>query len=350
MTATAIRNNQFARSPTARTPYPWAVRPGRHRPDTLARVSKFPVRPFRFGVQVNAAPDAASWADLARQAEANGFDVLTMPDHFTPQFAPVPALMAAADATTTLRIGALVFDNDYKHPVVLAKELATMDVLSGGRVEIGLGAGWMASDYRQSGIPYDSPKVRIDRFVEGLHIIKQCMGPGAFSFDGEHYTITDHDGFPKPVQSPPPVLIGGGGKRVLSIAAREADIVGINGTLTAGVIGEDAVSTMTAAAVDEKVDVVARAGAHRLDGIELNIRTFFVKVTDDRAGFIDNVSRMLGVPEGLIETSPFGLIGSTAAITEQLLAARERWGFSYVIVGAENIEETAPVVAALRGK
>ena len=321
------------------------------RTGTLSRMSKFPVRPFRFGVQVNSEPDAKSWAGLARSAEANGFDVLTMPDHFTPQLAPMPALMAAADATTTLRVGALVFDNDYKHPLVLAKELATMDVLSGGRVEIGLGAGWMISDYEQAGMPYDSPKVRIDRFVEGLAVIKGCMGPGRFSFEGDHYVIKDHDGFPKPVQSPlPPVLIGGGGKRVLSIAAREADIVGINGTLTAGVIGEDAVSTMTSAAVDEKVAIVAQAGAHRLHEIEMNIRTFFVKVTDDRRGFVDGVAGMFKIPPALIDDSPFGLIGSVDAIKEQILAAREKWGFSYFIVGAENIEEMAPVVAALRGK
>lgn len=314
-------------------------------------MSKFPHRGFRFGVQASRAATAREWADLARRAEANGYDVLTMPDHFTDQLAPVPALMAAADATTDLRIGALVFDNDYKHPVVLAKELATIDLLSEGRLEIGLGAGWMISDYEEAGIPYDSPKVRIDRFVEGLRIIKGTMGEGPFSFAGDHYTVTNYNGLPKPVQQPcPPVLIGGGGKRVLSIAAREADIVGINGTLDAGVIGPQAVSTMTAAAVDEKVAIVAEAGAHRLADIEMNIRTFFVKVTDDRAGMINAVAGMFKIPAELIEDSPFGLIGSVDSIIESIHAARERWGFSYFIVGGENIEEIAPVVAALKGK
>jgi len=314
-------------------------------------MSKFPHRGFRFGVQASRATTAREWADLARRAEANGYDVLTMPDHFTDQLAPVPALMAAADATTDLRVGALVFDNDYKHPVVLAKELATIDLLSEGRLEIGLGAGWMISDYEEAGIPYDSPKVRIDRFVEGLRIIKGTMGEGPFSFSGDHYTITNYNGLPKPVQKPcPPVLIGGGGKRVLSIAAREADIVGINGTLDAGVIGPEAVSTMTAAAVDEKVAIVAEAGAHRLADIEMNIRTFFVKVTDDRAGMINAVAGMFKIPAELIEDSPFGLIGSVDSIIESIHAARERWGFSYFIVGGENIEEIAPVVAALKGK
>ena len=306
-------------------------------------MSKFPHRGFRFGVQASRATTAKEWADLARRAEAHGYDVLTMPDHFTDQLAPVPALMAAADATTDLRVGALVFDNDYKHPVVLAKELATIDLLSEGRLEIGLGAGWMISDYEESGIPYDSPKVRIDRFVEGLRIIKGTMGDGPFSFSGDHYTVTNYNGQPKPLQKPcPPVLIGGGGKRVLSIAAREADIVGINGT--------DAVATMTASAVDEKVAIVAEAGAHRLADIEMNIRTFFVKVTDDRAGMINAVAGMFKIPAELIEDSPFGLIGSVDSIIETIHAARERWGFSYFIVGGENIEEIAPVVAALKGK
>ena len=316
-------------------------------------MSQFPQRPFRFGVQVSKMPTAREWVDLARRAEDTGFDVLTMPDHFTDQLAPVPALMAAADATTTLRVGALVFDNDYKHPVVLAKELATMDLLSDGRTEIGLGAGWMISDYEQAGMQYDSPKVRIDRFVEGLAIIKGVMQDGPFSFAGEHYTVTNYEGHPKPAQKPvPPILIGGGGKRVLSLAAREADIIGINGTMTTGVVGNDALQTMTAASVDEKVDIVAAAAtkAGRLGDIEMNIRTFFVKVTDDRARTVDGISQMFGVSPELIDASPFALIGSVDSCIEQLLERREKWGFSYTIVGAENIDECAPVVAALRGK
>jgi probable F420-dependent oxidoreductase len=273
-----------------------------------------------------------------------------MPDHFTDQLAPIPALMAAASATSTLRVGALVFDNDYKHPVVLAKELATIDLLSEGRLEIGLGAGWMISDYEEAGMPYDSPKVRIDRFIEGVAVIRGAMTEGAFSFSGDHYTITNYNGQPKPIQARPPLLIGGGGKRVLSYAAREADIIGINGTMTAGVVGPEALSTMTAESVDEKVAIVAAAGAHRINDIEMNIRTFFVKVTNDRAATVDGISSMFGVSKDMIDASPFALIGSVEECIEQLLERRERWGFSYTIVGAENIDECAPIVAALRGK
>ncbi|MEZ5216414.1 MAG: LLM class flavin-dependent oxidoreductase [Ilumatobacteraceae bacterium] len=160
--------------------------------------------PFRFGIQASATTDRAAWVDLARRAEAHGYSVLTMPDHFTDQLAPVPALMAAADATDTLRVGALVWDNDYKHPVVLAKELATIDLLSDGRLEIGLGAGWMATDYEQAGIPYDSPKVRVDRFEEAITVMKGCFTGAPFSFEGEHYRISGYTGHPQPVQRPAP--------------------------------------------------------------------------------------------------------------------------------------------------
>jgi probable F420-dependent oxidoreductase len=308
-------------------------------------------RPFRFGIQASKANTRDLWVDLARRSEGNGYSCLTMPDHFDDQLAPVPALMTAANVTTTLRVGALVWDNDYKHPAVLAKELATMDVLSDGRLELGIGAGWMISDYEQMGIPYDSAKVRIDRFVEGLKVIKGAMAEGPFSFSGDHYTITNYNGTPKPVQAPcPPILIGGGGKRVLSIAAREADIVGINATMSAGVIGPDAFNTMTAEAVDEKVAIVREAAGARFKDIELNVRAFLVNITDDAKQAASGIASMLGVEQQMVEQSPFALVGPTSKIIDDLLERRERWGFSYVIVGAEDVESFAPVVAALNGK
>ena len=308
------------------------------------------IRPFRFGIQASNAPSRAAWVDLARRAEGNGFSVLTMPDHFGDQLAPVPAMMTAADVTTTLRVGALVFDNDYKHPVVLAKELATMDLLSDGRTEVGLGAGWMISDYEQAGMPYDAAGVRIDRFLEGLHIIRRSFEAGTFSHSGTHYTITDYEGFPKPAQAKVPVLIGGGGKRVLGIAAREADIVGINATLHAGRIGPEAIATMTAAAVDEKVGIVKAAAGDRIADIEMNVRTFMVNVTDDGASARAGIASMLGVDTDMIENTPFAVIGSANEIVERLLERRERWGFSYIIVGQEDVDSFAPVVAQLAGR
>jgi len=312
---------------------------------------QFPIKPFRFGIQASSQPDRASWIDLAKRAEANGFDVLTMPDHFTDQLAPVPALMAAADATTLLRVGALVWDNDYKHPVVLAKELATIDVLSDGRLELGIGAGWMISDYEQSGIAYDRAGVRIDRFIEGLDVIRGCMAEGAFSYAGKHYTITDYNGSPKPIQAPcPPILIGGGGKRVLTYAAQHADIIGINATMTAGAVGPEAISTMTAEAVDGKVDIVRDAVGDRLDHIEMNIRAFMVNVTEDAQGSIERLAKAMGVETKMMAETPFALMGPPAKLIDDLLARRERWGFSYIIVGGEDVDSFAPVVAALHGK
>jgi probable F420-dependent oxidoreductase len=308
-------------------------------------------RPFRFGVQASNSANRADWLDLARRCEDLGYSCLTMPDHFDNQLAPVPALMAAATATSQLRVGALVWDNDYKHPAVLAKELATMDLLSDGRLEIGIGAGWMISDYEQLGIPYDSAKVRIDRFVEGLEVIKGAMSDGPFSFSGSHYTITNYNGTPKPVQKPgPPILIGGGGKRVLGIAARHADIIGINATLAAGVIGPDAFSTMTAAAVDEKVAIVEAAAGGRMSDIEMNVRAFLVNITDDASAAAAAIAGMLGVEASMVEETPFALVGPPAKIIEDLQARRERWGFSYVIIGQAEVDAFAPVVAALHGR
>ena len=311
----------------------------------------FPLRPFRFGVQSSSAKTRADWLDIARRTEDQGYSCLTMPDHYDEQLAPVPALMTAANVTTTLRIGALVWDNDYKHPAVLAKELATMDVLCDGRLELGIGAGWMISDYEQMGMPYDSAKIRIDRFVEGIKVIRGAMAQGPFSFSGEHYTITGYNGTPKPIQAPcPPILIGGGGKRVLSIAAREADIIGINATMSAGVVGADTFLTMTAQAVDEKVDIVRVAAGARLADIEMNVRAFLVNITDDAAGAATDIAAMIGVEPRMVEETPFALVGPPSKLIEDLIARRERWGLSYIIVGDDQIDAFAPVVSALNGK
>jgi probable F420-dependent oxidoreductase len=307
-------------------------------------------RPFRFGVQVSTAPNRSAWVELARRVEAHGYSTLTMPDHFTDQLAPVAALMSAADATTTLRVGALVLDNDYRHPVVLAKELSTIDLLSDGRLEIGIGAGWMRTDYDTAGLPYDSAGVRIDRFVEGLVVLKGLMADPPMSFAGKHYTVSDLQGMPKPLQRPhPPILIGGGGRRVLSIAAQEADIVGINGTMRSGAIDGDTLSSLAADAVDEKLRIVRAAAGDRIDQIELNVRAFFVAITNDRRGTAESIGETMGFPPDDILDTPFALIGTPAQIADDLRERRERWGFSYVIVGPEEADAFAPVVAELSG-
>jgi probable F420-dependent oxidoreductase len=308
-------------------------------------------RRFRFGIQASHASSGQEWAELARRVEGLGYSSLLMPDHFGDQLAPMPALMAAADATTDLIVGALVFDNDYKHPVVLAKEAATVDLLSGGRFELGLGAGWMTTDYEQSGISLDAPGVRVDRMVEGLAVIRGMFAEGPFSYAGEHYTIDGLDGRPKPLTRPgPPLLIGGGGKRMLTIAGREADIVGINPNLKAGVIGPDAASDAVASSVDRKLGWVREAAGDRFDDLELNCLTFLNSVTDDRQGSAENLAPLFGLtPDDVLEL-PYVMLGSVEEICEDLERRRERWAMSYIVAQSDSMEMLAPVVARMSGR
>ncbi len=307
-------------------------------------------RKFRFGVQAHLAPTGEDWAALARKVEGLGYSTLFIPDHFGEQLAPVPALMAAADATTDLHVGALVFDNDYKHPVVLAKEAATIDILSGGRLELGIGAGWMTTDYERSGIPLDPPKVRVDRMVEGIAVMKGMFADGAFSYQGEHYTIEGLDGMPKPVTRPhPPILIGGGGKRVLSIAAREADIVGINPNLRSGEVGPDSAADAVASAFERKVEWVKEAAGARFDEIELNCLTFLTIVTDDRESMAERLAPVFSVPPAEVLDIPHAFLGTVDQICEDLENRRARWGVSYFVVQSDGLDAMAPVVARLAG-
>jgi probable F420-dependent oxidoreductase len=305
---------------------------------------------FRFGIQISRADSAAEWVAKARRIEDLGYSTLFVPDHFNDQFAPVPALMAAADATSTLRLGTMVLDNDYRHPLVLAKEMATLDVLSGGRLELGLGAGWMRSDYEQSGIPYDRPGVRIRRFEEGLQIIKGLFADGPFSYNGAFYNITDHDALPKPAQKPhPPILVGGGGRRILSIAAREADIVGVNFSLAEGEVNPVVAATGTADATREKVAWIREAAGARLDDIELNVTVFVCIVTDEREAMAERVTGGFGFGPGEVKATPHVLIGTVDQIAEDLERRREEFGFSYVVLSGDVFEAMAPVVKRLTG-
>lgn len=307
-------------------------------------------RPFRFGVQLATASSGEEWAGLARRAEELGYSSVMMPDHFGQQLAPVPALMAAADATTDLRIGALVFDNDYKHPVVMAKEAATLDLLSGGRFEFGIGAGWMNTDYEQSGIPHDPPGVRVDRLAEALTVYKGLFGDGPVDFAGEHYRVTGLEGMPKPHQRPhPPILIGGGGRRVLSLAAREADIVGINPKLTSGAVDSSAARNGAPEVTDEKVRWVKEAAGDRYDDLELNMLVFAVVVTDDRRGTVEMMAPLFDLDPDIVEEYPLAWIGSEDEIVESLQRRRDRWDVSYLVVQGEAMEAAAPIVARLTG-
>jgi probable F420-dependent oxidoreductase len=307
-------------------------------------------RRFRFGIQLSHTADGPSWGELARKAEDLGYATLFVPDHFEDQFGPLVALTAAATATTTLRVGALVLDNDYRHPVPLAKELATLDVVSGGRLEVGLGAGWMRTDYERAGMSYDAAKVRVDRMAEAITVLKGCFAEGPFSYAGEHYTIDAYDNRPTPVQRPhPPFLLGGGGKRMLAIAAREADIVGINPSLHAGEVGPDAAADATAEATDRKLAWVREAAGDRFEDLELNCLVLATLVTDDRQGTAAMMGQMFGLDAAGALEVPHALIGTVDEIVETIEARRDRWGFSYWVVQGDAMDAFAPVVARLAG-
>lgn len=307
-------------------------------------------RPFRFAVQEHRAAAGPDWAAKVRQIESLGYSALYLPDHFSDQLGVFGALAAAACASDKLRLGALVFDNDYRHPAVLAKEVATLDLLSGGRVDLGLGAGWEKSDYDATGIPYDPVGVRIDRMLEGLAICRGLFAEGPFTFEGDHYQVVALDGKPKPRQSPVPVLLGGGGKRMLRIAAREADIINVNFNLAHGAVSSELVLTGTAEQTDEKLEWIREAAGDRLEAVELSVLTFLLNVTDDGRSMAEAVAAGIGTTADVVLEIPHFLIGSLDEMEETLQRRRERYGVSYVMVQGEAAEQFAPIVERLAGK
>jgi probable F420-dependent oxidoreductase len=308
-------------------------------------------RKFRFGVQTTRIDSAKDWRERARKVEALGYTTLFMPDHFIDtQLAPMVGISFAAAVTEQLRIGMLVLGNDYKHPAITAKEAATIDLLSDGRLEFGLGAGWQRTDYDALDLRYDSPGTRIERLGEAIQIVKKAWAPGPFDFEGKHYRIRAYDGIPKPVQKPrPPILIGGGGKRLLRLAGREADIVGINPNLRAGAVTADAIQTSLAEQTLEKIGWVREGAGARFDEIELQIRYFLSAVTDNAKGFAAAVAPRFGISAEEALTSGISLVGTVDAVCDQLRERREKWGVSYVVLGEDNFEAFAPVVARLAG-
>jgi probable F420-dependent oxidoreductase len=309
-------------------------------------------RKFRFGLQVLRAGSARELRETARKAEDLGYSTIFFPDHFVDHpLAPIPAMAAAAEATTTLRVGTCVLGNDYKHPVVLANEAATVDLLSDGRLELGIGAGWMTVDYDRGGFPLDPAGVRIDRLAESLAVLKGLWADGPFTFDGKHYRIDGLDGEPKPVQRPhPPIIIGGGGKRVLTLAAREADIVGINANLRSGKADDPTTApSMNLDSTDQKLAWVREAAGDRFDDIEIQVLAGFVHFTDDSKSLAEAMAPFFeSTPEEVLD-SPVALVGTVGEMVEKLQRRRERWQMSYQVLPVESIDETAPIVAQLAG-
>ena len=306
-------------------------------------------RPFRFAVFAYDATSRRDWEEKARRAEALGYALLVMPDHFLDPLTPVPALGVAAAVTTTLRIGAVVFANDYRHPALLAKEAATLDLLSEGRFEFGLGAGWFHKEYVQAGIPFDPPGRRIERMAEALQVIRGLWSEEPFELQGEHYVVAGLDGLPKPVQKPhPPIFIGGTGRRMLRLAGREADIVGfVPKTLPQG--GHDWLSS-TPELLSEQLGWVREGAGERFARLELSMPAFRAIVAERPLDVAAELAGEYGMtPEQLLASQDF-LIGSVDEIVARLEERRERFGVSYLEVDERDAAGFAPVVARLAGR
>jgi probable F420-dependent oxidoreductase len=307
------------------------------------------VKPFRFGVQSRSAGPRGPWVEMVRWVEALGYDALSWPDHFVRGFEPVAAMAAAAMVTERLRVSGFVFDNDFRHPVVLAMSAGSIDVLSNGRLELGIGAGWLKEEYDLSGIPFDPASVRIARLEEAVLLLKKLLSGEPTTFSGEFYTVEGLQIPPAPVQKPhPPLVIGGGSKKVLSLAARQADIVSI--TTRALPDGSKDAADMTAAATARKIDWVREAAGERFAEIELNTICPTVEITNDRRAAAERIAADLPVSADDVLESPAVLLGTVEEIVETLQERRERFGFSYVVILEPVIEAFAPVVERLAGK
>jgi probable F420-dependent oxidoreductase len=310
------------------------------------------VRPFRFGVSARSAGSRAEWADKARKVEDLGYAVLTVPDHLAGVFPAFPALVSAADATTHLRVGTFVLNNDLRHPVLVAREAATVDLLTDGRLELGFGAGHMKAEYDQAGLGFDAGDTRVERLAEAVTIVKALLRDDQATFAGRHYRVTGHAIHPRPIQQPhPPILIGGHARRLLSLAATEADIVGLTGIIFRQGGAQPDPSGFRPADVDARVRLVRAAAGDRFARLELNALVQRVVVTDERrSAAAELAGRWPSLrPEEILE-SPYVLIGTVDQLVEALQARRERWGFSYYVVFEPSVEAFAPVVARLTGR
>jgi probable F420-dependent oxidoreductase len=301
-------------------------------------------RPFRFGVSGGRAT-RAEWLELARKADDLGYSTLLLPDHFGRQLAPLPALLAAAMATPRLRVGTIVIDNDFRHPALLAKEAATVDLMTDGRFELGIGAGWLEADYRASGLPYDPPGLRVARLTEAVQILRAFFNAdGPVAFEGRFYRVNGLEPYP---MRKVPLLIAGTRPRMLQLAGRCADIVGLEDHQFAErSIGSARIHVADSA---EQVKIVREAAGARFADLELNVFAARTEVTDDRAGAVGAFVNQLGLTAQQIDASTSFLVGSVESIVEQLKERRERLGISYVMVWDRVMDAFAPVVARLSG-
>ena len=314
------------------------------------------VHPFRFGVQLATLPPE-DWAERLRRIEAWGYDSVFWPDHFGPQWEPVAALAAAAAVTSRLKVGSLVYGIDYRHPIVLAKAAATIQQLSGGRHEFGLGAGWMESDYREAGLAYERAGLRIERLEEALRIIRGVWSQDKTSFAGKHYRVSDAQAAVLPRPAAPRILIGGGGPKVLAVAGRHADIVGVNPKVAGGRVTAAAMQDATAERTLEKVRWVREAAAaagRDANALEWNALVFVAAVTDDPKSLREVLAKNGGMSVAQVAACPLYLTGPASEIRDVLAKRREAFGISYVVIqgGDEKVLATfaEQIVRPLAGR
>ena len=306
-------------------------------------------RPLEFGAKATKARSAREWADLARQAEDLGFVSFQIDDHFGSQLAPMPAAMAAAAATSTIKVGPLVAGNDFRNPVVTAKEAATIDLLSDGRFLLGIGAGWLKGDYDVAGIHQDGASTRIERLGEAIDVFRGVWSAEPFSFTGKHYNVAETTGYPKPV-SDIPILVGGGGRQILSLAAQKADIVGVNPKIVGRSINPRSMATAAADVVDEKISWIKEAAGERYDTLKLQLQVFVTVVTDDPMPVAEKLAPAFGLPPEVVLAAPYFQIGPLAKIEEDILELRDRWDISYIAFQGDATTAVAPLVSKLAGK
>ncbi|HEX8966620.1 MAG TPA: TIGR03621 family F420-dependent LLM class oxidoreductase [Chloroflexota bacterium] len=304
-------------------------------------------RRFRFGALISRAESLAHWQDLARKAESLGYSTLLVADHFGQQLAPMPALVAAAAASSSLRVGTFVLDNDFRHPAVTAKEAATVDVLSAGRLELGIGAGWNPVDYQQTGLTFEPAGTRVSRLEEALHILKAFFVDGKVTYHGRYYRVEDLDGLPRPVQTPhPPILIGAAGRRMLRLAAREADILNFPDRPSVGV--STAGNPGLGLSMPEQMAIVREAAGERYASLELSALVI-PRVNAPMRETLEALAVQMRTTPEVVDAMPGTLIGSVEAIVDKLHANRERFDISYAVVPGGALEAMAPVVARLTG-
>lgn len=313
------------------------------------------LRPFRFGVINQTFGSAKAWREGAIKAEGLGIATFLIRDHFVPnhfgdQFAPFSALAFAAAATTTLKVGTFMIDNDFRHPAVLAKECTTLDALSEGRFELGLGAGWLAAEYERTGLSFDSAGKRLTRMEESIGILKGLLAGEAVTFNGEHYQVDTLRNFPTPASGRLPLMIGGGKKRVLQIAGREADIVSVmTSTLTTTFSATADPNERRTAAIEARLGWIREGAEDRFAQIELSTGADMI-VTDSKAsrtGQFIAEHGWSGLTPADIADMPLVQIGSLDAIADGLRAVRERFGFSYFVISDSQMDEFAPLIARL---